>query len=81
MTAAEADTLLTAMAKREHDPLAVDVDEHGAVWYRPAGAGTRLRVEGPGVRVDAGASGGHEADEDARAIEEADPAASAARRP
>ena len=32
----EADAMLTSLAKREPERLAVDVDEHGVVWYRAA---------------------------------------------
>jgi hypothetical protein len=53
---AEADAMLTALAKREPDRVAVEVDEQGVVWYRAsAGPGEpipRVRVE-PGVRIDA----------------------------
>ena len=54
---AEADAMLTAMAKREPDRVAVDVDDQGVIWYRvSAGPGEpipRMRVagEGDGVRV------------------------------
>jgi hypothetical protein len=44
--------MLTDLAKREPDRVAVDVDDQGVVWYRMAAlAGAPL----PRVRVDAGA--------------------------
>jgi hypothetical protein len=50
----EADAMLTALAKREPDRVAVEVDDQGVVWYRAsAGPGEpipRMRVE-PGVRI------------------------------
>jgi hypothetical protein len=54
---AEADAMLTALAKREPDRVAVDVDDQGVIWYRvSAGPGEpipRMRVDaGPGVRVE-----------------------------
>ncbi|HEX3343967.1 MAG TPA: hypothetical protein VHS09_05310 [Polyangiaceae bacterium] len=53
---AEADALLTALAKREPDRVAVDVDDDGVVWYRVSAAPgepiPRIRV-GEGVRVGA----------------------------
>jgi hypothetical protein len=53
---AEADAMLTALAKREPDRVAVDVDDQGVVWYRASAAPGepvgRVRVEA-GVRVDA----------------------------
>ena len=43
---AEADESLTALAKRDPEHLAVDVDEQGVVWYR-AVAPVRARVAEP----------------------------------
>ena len=51
---ADADAMLTELAKREPDRIAVDVDDQGVVWYRVASlAGAPL----PRVRVDAAAPG------------------------
>jgi hypothetical protein len=36
--AAEADAMLTALAKREPDRVAVDVDDQGVIWYRVSAA-------------------------------------------
>jgi hypothetical protein len=47
LSPAEADAALTAMAKREHDPMAVDVDDRGVVLYRSGSA-----MVTPRVRVD-----------------------------
>jgi hypothetical protein len=65
-TIGDADAVLTALAKREPDRLAVDVDDQGVVWFRPSGvrigggggpfAGPDLRPGG--VRVDASESRG-----------------------
>jgi hypothetical protein len=54
----DADAMLTGLAKREPERMAVDVDEHGVVWYRAASPSgepfeARLRVAGT-TRVDAG---------------------------
>jgi hypothetical protein len=53
---AEADAMLTALAKREPERVAVDVDDEGVVWYRvsasPGEPIPRIRV-GEGVRVGA----------------------------
>ncbi len=43
----EADAMLTALAKREPDPLAVEIDDQGAVWYSAPSAFGRA----PHVRV------------------------------
>jgi hypothetical protein len=44
----EADAMLTALAKREPERVAVDIDDQGAVWYRAAntaeGFDARVRV-------------------------------------
>lgn len=59
---AEADAMLTALAKREPDRVAVDVDDQGVIWYRVSAAPgepiPRMRVDAaapatPGVRVEA----------------------------
>ena len=51
---AEADALLTSLAKREPDRVAMDVDDQGVVWYRVSAAPgepiPRMRV-GEGFRV------------------------------
>jgi hypothetical protein len=53
---AEADAMLTALAKRDPERVAVDVDDEGVVWYRVSAAPgepiPRIRV-GEGVRVGA----------------------------
>jgi hypothetical protein len=59
--AAEADAMLTALAKRDPDRVAVDVDDQGVIWYRVSAAPgqpiPRMRVQGgtldAGVRVAA----------------------------
>jgi hypothetical protein len=56
---ADADAMLTDLAKREPDRVAVDVDDQGVVWYRVAPAPgepiPRMRVEPEqAVRVDTG---------------------------
>ncbi len=50
LTVAQADAMLTELAKRDPERIALDVDDHGAVWYRIA----RPFGEPPGLRVDAG---------------------------
>jgi len=66
---AEADAMLTVLAKREPDRVAVDVDEQGVVWYRVSAAPgepiPRMRVGvGDGtVRVDEGREEAHAVDE------------------
>jgi len=51
ITTADADAMLTDLAKRDPERVAVDVDDQGGVWYRVAAApGQPL----PRVRVDAG---------------------------
>lgn len=68
---AEADAMLTELAKRDPERVAVDVDDQGNVWYRvaarPGEAIPRMRVDAQ-VRVDD--PGAREAD----ASEAADPA-------
>jgi hypothetical protein len=56
VTVSEADTMLTSLAKRDPERVAVDVDEHGTVWYRAASPAkdvfdARLRVA-EAVRVN-----------------------------
>jgi hypothetical protein len=52
VSTAEADAMLTALAKREPDRVAVDVDDQGVVWYRVSAApGQPI----PRMRVDMGA--------------------------
>jgi hypothetical protein len=67
VTVAEADAMLTVMAKREPERLTVDIDDQGAVWYRAVGpvpvAGARVRV-GEGVRLDDAAGTGEEVETD-----------------
>jgi hypothetical protein len=60
---AEADALLTELAKRQPDRITLDIDEQGTVWYRALGAppavDPRVRVDesvplpSPPARVDA----------------------------
>lgn len=54
---AEADAMLTELAKRDPDRVGVDVDEQGVVWYRvaaaPGEAIPRMRVADAGAGVDA----------------------------
>ena len=49
LSVAEADAMLTDLAKGEPDRVAVDVDEQGTVWYRVASAPgepiPRLRID------------------------------------
>jgi hypothetical protein len=52
---AEADAMLTALAKREPEGVSVEVDDQGTVWYRAAGSsgeavGRHVRV-GENIRV------------------------------
>jgi hypothetical protein len=58
---AEADGMLTDLAKREPDRVAVEVDDRGMLWYRiaPIGEPLRVRVDGnedagDGIREVAG---------------------------
>jgi hypothetical protein len=56
---AEADAMLTDLAKRDPERVAVDVDDQGVLWYRVAPAPgepiPRMRVEPEqAVRVDTG---------------------------
>lgn len=53
VSVAEADAILTSVAKRHPERLSVDIDDQGAVWFRPAGwAHVRVASEGrAGVRV------------------------------
>jgi hypothetical protein len=64
VTVGAADAMLTELAKRDPDRLAIDVDDHGVIWYRLArpffdpgdpGGGPRLRVDQalPGEPEDA----------------------------
>jgi len=67
---AEADAMLTALAKQEPERVAVDVDEQGLVWYRAVPApggdfGVRVRV-GESTRAD-GEGGTEVEDEEERA--------------
>jgi hypothetical protein len=62
-TVAQADAMLTELAKREPERLAIDVDEQGVVWYRIA----RPFSEPDRVRVGSRREG--EADEPEEAAE------------
>jgi len=61
VTVASADAMLTALAKREPERVAVDVDDQGVVWYRiarpfsepAAGPDGRLRIGGSNDDPDA----------------------------
>ena len=74
VTVAAADAMLTALAKREPERIAVDVDDQGVVWYRiarafsddatVAGAGARVRID-PARDLEAAAA--EEAEDAARA--------------
>lgn len=70
---AEADAMLTALAKADPERVGVDVDDQGNVWYRVAAAPgeplPHVRV-GPAVRVegDAGAVEAREQGESAEAL-------------
>jgi hypothetical protein len=52
---AEADAMLTALAKSDPDRVAVDVDDQGVLWYRVSAAPgepiPRMRVAAPGDEV------------------------------
>ncbi len=75
VTVAAADAMLTALAKREPERIAVDVDDQGVVWYRIArafaddmpgtGAGGRVRIDDPARDLEASAT--EEAEDAARA--------------
>jgi hypothetical protein len=53
VTVGEADGLMTELAKRLPDRIAVDVDDQGLVWFRASSlAGARVRV-GEDLRVEA----------------------------
>lgn len=64
---ADADAMLTELAKRDPERVAVDVDDQGVLWYRVAPAPgepiPRMRVEPEqGVRVDTGGAGDTESE-------------------
>lgn len=62
---AEADAMLTDLAKREPDKVALDVDDDGVVWYRAA-SGSPVRIGDAAaahVRVSGGAGAGDGIDE------------------
>jgi hypothetical protein len=54
---ADADAMLTDLAKRDPERVAVDVDDQGVVWYRVAAAPgqplPRVRVDASGLRAGA----------------------------
>jgi hypothetical protein len=64
---AQADAMLTELAKREPDRVAVDVDDAGVVWYRVSAAPgepiPRLRVDAAGPRIAAAPDEVHAVDE------------------
>lgn len=72
---ADADAMLTELAKREPDRVAVDVDDQGVLWYRVAPAPgepiPRMRVEQQQVRVETGATQETEAGSDDEQIQRA----------
>jgi hypothetical protein len=72
VTVAAADAMLTELAKREPERLAVDVDDQGVVWYRIARPFDIVPTPDGGVRVVA--------DEAAAAIPEEDAAQRQVRR-
>jgi hypothetical protein len=47
----QADALLTALAKREPERIAVEVDDHGVLWYRAAPGFARVSAGPSAVRV------------------------------
>jgi hypothetical protein len=55
VSVAEADALLTELAKRQPDRLTLDIDDQGSVWYRALGAppplDARVRIA-DAIRVD-----------------------------
>jgi hypothetical protein len=73
LSVADADALLTDLAKRQPDRITLDVDDAGVVWYRalegPVGADPRVRVDdsvavaAPQARVDPPAEPPAEAEE------------------
>jgi hypothetical protein len=68
VTVASADAMLTALAKREPERVAIDVDDQGVVWYRIAhGFAESVAPAGGRLRVGESADDG-----DALAAEEAD---------
>jgi hypothetical protein len=75
ITVAAADAMLTELAKRDPERIAVDVDDQGIVWYRIARP-FDVAGQGGGIRVDA------QSDAEAMAEAEAviDPAAAERRR-
>jgi hypothetical protein len=72
VTVASADAMLTALAKREPERIAVDVDDQGVVWYRIARAFADDGAVGAAGRVRIGDA---ERDLEASATEEAEDAA------
>jgi hypothetical protein len=68
VTVASADAMLTELAKRDPDRIAVDVDDQGVVWYRLArpfsefapATGERVRIDESASRADALAAEGEE---------------------
>jgi hypothetical protein len=71
VSVAEADALLTELAKRQPDRLTLDIDDQGTVWYRALGAlpplDPRIRIA-DAIRVD----GPHAPPAEPPAAEEAD---------
>jgi hypothetical protein len=75
----EADAALTAMAKREHEPMAVDIDDRGVVLFRSGSAAPRMRIDeampaAPGPRVAPDARVAEEVPAEPLEDAEADPA-------
>ncbi len=66
-----ADALLTALAKRDPERLAIEVDDQGIVWYRAATAAPRARIE-DAVSTPADAPAGSIRTESAAGLDERD---------
>ena len=65
VTVASADAMLTELAKREPERVAIDVDDQGVVWYRIARPFDIVETPDGGVRVVANEAAATTAEEDA----------------
>jgi hypothetical protein len=65
VTVASADAMLTELAKREPERLAIDVDDQGVVWYRIARPFDIVAAPDGGVRVVTDEAAAANAEEDA----------------